>query len=124
MTDNQKNILVIEDDRYAANLYKLKLAKEGYKIEIANDGEEALDKVEKFNPDLIVLDLLLPGMDGFTVLKTLRQGKELKTPILVLSNLGEDENVEKALGLGADDYMIKVETGMEELAVKIESLIK
>jgi len=103
-----KKILLVEDDPFLIDIYATKLKLEGFDLITAKDGEEALEKLKKNKPVLIILDIVLPNMDGWQVLKQIKniQGAE-KIKILVLSNLGQKEEVEKGLELGADKYLIK-----------------
>ena len=102
---NDKKILIVDDEKAIADILKVNLEKEGFNTIIANDGEEAIKLALSVNPDLILLDLMLPKVDGFTVCKKLR--RELVCPIIMLS--AKDEVVDKIIGLelGADDYMTK-----------------
>lgn len=102
---NDKKILIVDDEKAIADILKVNLEKEGFNTIIANDGEEALKLALSVNPDLILLDLMLPKVDGFTVCKKLR--RDLVCPIIMLS--AKDEVVDKIIGLelGADDYMTK-----------------
>ena len=117
-------ILVVEDDRYIRNLYLLKLKKEGYEVEFAGDGQEGVNVYASFAPDLIILDLLLPGTDGFAFLEEVKQKQKVKTPVIVLSNLGQPENIERAMKLGAEEYLVKVNTEVTELIGKINDRLK
>ena len=101
----EKKILVIEDERPILNIIKFNLKKEGFEVFEAQDGQEGIDKALKLEPDLILLDIMLPKKDGFTVCKELRQ--KITTPILILT--AREEEVDKVLGLelGADDYITK-----------------
>lgn len=100
-----KTILIVDDEKNIANILDFNLRKEGFNTIIANDGETAVDIAYNKNPDLILLDVMLPSLDGFGVCKKVR--KELNTPIIMLT--ARDEEVDKVLGLefGADDYMTK-----------------
>lgn len=101
----EKRILVVEDEKPISNIIKFNLNKEGFDVYEAQDGEEGIQKALKFNPDLILLDIMLPKKDGFTVCKELRQ--KISTPIIMLTARGDE--VDKVLGLelGADDYITK-----------------
>ena len=119
-----KKILVAEDDKFLANAYRVKLTKANYDIKLASDGEELLSIIDEFQPDLILLDLVMPRKDGFAVLTELRQNpKWAKVPIIVASNLGQKEDVEKAVKLGATDYVVKSDLSMKDLVIKISSLV-
>lgn len=101
----EKKILVIEDEKPILNIIKFNLKKEGFEVYEAQDGQEGIDKALKLSPDLILLDIMLPKKDGFTVCRELRQ--KIATPILMLT--AREEEVDKVLGLelGADDYITK-----------------
>ena len=98
-------ILVVDDEKPIADIIKYNLEKEGYKVFVAEDGQQAIDSTYEHKPDLIILDIMLPVMDGFTVCKKLREN--VSTPIIMLT--AKEEEVDKVLGLelGADDYMTK-----------------
>jgi DNA-binding response OmpR family regulator len=120
-----KNILVIEDDKFLRELISKKLIKEGYSVSEAIDGEEGLKKIKGEKPDLVLLDLILPGIDGFEVLSKVKEDTALPPiPIIILSNLGQKEDVEKGLKLGAVDYLIKAHFTPGEIVEKIKDAIK
>ncbi len=117
-------ILVAEDDRLLANAYKVKLVREGYDVLIVNDGDELIANIEKYSPDLIVLDLIMPKTDGFSILEYLKKSERWRNvPILVSSNLSQTEDVVRVTKLGADDYIVKSDLSMKVLGEKIKSLI-
>tara|TARA_Y100000310_G_scaffold85265_1_gene82096 strand:+ start:12323 stop:12691 length:369 start_codon:yes stop_codon:yes gene_type:complete len=118
-------ILVIEDDKFLKELISQKLTKEGYKVISAVDGEDGVKKTKAENPNLILLDLILPGMDGFEVLDEIKKDSKLKPiPVIILSNLGQKEDVEKALKLGAVDYLIKAHFAPGQIVDKIKSVLE
>jgi len=120
-----KKILVIEDDKFLRELISQKLLKEGYEISEAIDGEEGLKKVKEEKPDLVLLDLILPGIDGFEVLSEIKDDPILaQIPVIILSNLGQKEDVEKGLRLGAVDYLIKAHFTPGEIVEKINNALK
>lgn len=119
-----KKILVVEDDQFLINVYRIKLQKAGFKIIIAIDGAEALEKIKSQNFDLVILDLIIPKIDGFGVLTEIRsQEKYKKMPILVASNLGQMEDLNRAMKLGANDFVVKSDTSLDILIEKIKQLI-
>ncbi len=121
MSDSLR-VLLIEDENEVAELYRLKLSLDGYSVEIARDGKEGLEKAFSLKPDLIFLDIKMPGMDGFEVLKNLRTNEITKnTPIVILSNFDEQEMIEKGLTLGANEYLIKSQFNPGELSKKAKS---
>ncbi len=121
----EKTILVIEDDKFLRELMAQKLVKEGYTVAEAVDGEEGLKKVKEVKPDLVLLDLILPGIDGFEVLTNIKESSEVsQIPVIILSNLGQREDVERGLKLGAADYLIKAHFTPGEIIEKIKNIIK
>lgn len=119
-----KKILIIEDDTFLQGLVATKLTKEGYEISTASNGEEAVRVANEKSPDIILLDLVLPNMDGFEVLEKIRKTELLaKTPVIVFSNLAEEKDMAKALELGASQYMVKSNFTLDELAEKIREVL-
>lgn len=114
-------ILVVDDERPIADIIKYNLEKEGYKVFIAEDGQQAIDSTYENKPDLIILDIMLPVIDGFTVCKKLREN--INTPIIMLT--AKEEEVDKVLGLelGADDYMTKP-FSFRELLARVKANIR
>jgi len=120
-----KKILIIEDDKFLRELIVKKLVKEGYEISEAVDGEEGIKKVKEEKPDLVLLDLILPGIDGFEVLSRTKEDPALsQIPVIILSNLGQKEEVERGLKLGAIDYLIKAHFTPGEIIEKIRVILK
>lgn len=120
-----KKILVVEDDSMVAKAYKSKLTRLGYDVVMAGDGEEAIVVLRDYQPDAVLLDLVLPKKDGFEVLAEVKANPAWKRiPVLVVSNLGQDENIKKAMNLGAVGYVIKTDVTMEGLALSLRSLLK
>jgi DNA-binding response OmpR family regulator len=119
-----QTILIIEDDKFLRELIARKLIKEGFKIEEAIDGEEGLKKTEEIKPNLILLDLILPGLDGFEVLAKIKDDpKTSSIPVVILSNLGQKDEVEKGLKLGAVDFLVKAHFTPEEIVEKIKTVL-
>ena len=118
-------ILVAEDDKFLANAYRVKFNKAGYEIKIASDGQQAIDSLESFAPDVILLDLMMPVKDGFAVLEELKKNDKWKNiPVIVASNLGQKEDIEKSIALGAKDYIVKSQMPINDILEKINSFIK
>jgi len=115
-------ILVIEDNRNLATGLRNNLEIEGYEVEVAGDGTNGLAMARSFAPNLIVLDLMLPGMDGYRVLKTLREDG-MDTPVLILSARGEETDKVLGFHLGADDYVAKP-FGLLELLARVDALLR
>jgi len=119
-------ILLVEDDEFLRDICSKKLVKEDFEVYEAIDGEQALAEVEKIKPDLILLDIILPSIDGFQVLAEIRKNSDKKIsriPIIMLSNLGQDSDVKKAKDLGATDYMVKAHFTTEEIVKKVRGII-
>lgn len=116
-----KRVLVVDDDAKTVELVKLYLNRDGYKVEVAYDGMEALRLAREVRPDLIVLDLMLPGYDGLQVCRTLRQ--ESDVPIIMLTARTTEEDKLKGLGLGADDYVTKP-FSPRELAARVRAVLR
>ena len=118
------NILVVEDDKFLRELISKKLISEGYNISQAVDGEEGLKKIKEEKPDLVLLDLILPGIDGFEVLARAKEEPGvIKIPVIILSNLGQKEDVEKGINLGAVDYLVKAHFTPGEIIEKIKKIL-
>lgn len=118
-------ILVVEDDKFLANAYRIKFSKAGYEIKIASDGQDAIDSLETFTPDVILLDLIMPVKDGFTVLEELKKNDKWKNiPVLVASNLGQKEDIDKSMALGAADYIVKSQMPINDILVKINNVLR
>jgi len=121
----KKTILIIEDDKFLRELIAKKLTDAGYDSSEAADGEEGLKKIKEEKPDLILLDLILPGIDGFEVLSRTREDPALTSiPVIILSNLGQKDDVERGLKLGAIDYLIKAHFTPNEIIEKIANALK
>ncbi len=120
-----KKILIIEDDSFLQGLASTKLEKEGFSVRGAGSNDEATKELDAETPDLILLDLVLPGTDGFGILQKLRASvKTSKTPVIVFSNLSDEAQLKKAKELGATDYMVKSNFTLDELAEKISEILK
>lgn len=118
---NLKKVLIIEDEKPISDIIKFNLEKNGFEVEVAYDGEDGLKKIQTIHPDLVLLDVMLPKMDGFEVLKRTRENSQV--PVLMLT--AKEEEVDKVLGLelGADDYITKP-FGMRELIARIKANIR
>jgi len=120
-----KTILIIEDDKFLRELIARKLLEEDYEVSEAVDGEEGIKKVIEEKPDLVLLDLILPGIDGFEVLSQMKKESTLASiPVIILSNLGQKDDVEKGLKMGAVDYLIKAHFTPGEIIDKIKAALK
>lgn len=122
-TGPKKRILIVEDEKPLSHALKLKLSHEGYDVTVAGDGEEGvkLAMAEKF--DLILIDIIMPKMDGFAALSALKE-KGSVPAVIVLSNLGQQEDIEKAKKLGAADYMVKSNTPISRIVEVVGTILK
>lgn len=119
-------ILIVEDDKFLRDLIIRKLKTEGYETSFAKEGEEALKKIKEESPTLILLDLILPGIDGFEVLKQLKSNSSetlRKIPVIILSNLGQRDDVERGINAGAVDFLVKAHFTPGEIVEKIKQVL-
>lgn len=117
-----KKLLIIEDERPLAHALELKMKHEGFDVDTALSGTEGQKLAETEKYDLILLDLIMPEIDGFTLLKNLRD-KGVKTQVIILSNLGQDEDRAKAKALGATDYFVKANTPIADIVAKVKAVL-
>lgn len=120
-----KSIIVVEDESFLSKVLAERLEDEGFgRIDVAGNGEEALAKIKQHKPDIVLLDMILPKMNGFEVLEIMQADNALKKiPVLVLSNLGQDQDIEQAKKLGARDYIVKSNFSLQKVVEKIMSVI-
>lgn len=119
-----QNILLIEDDRFLIDIYTTKLKESGFSVEVVSDGELALSKIKEKNPDLVILDIVLPHLDGWEILRQIKSDPKLKKmKIIILSNLGQKEEVEKGTDLGAVKYLIKANYTPSEVVAEVKQLL-
>lgn len=118
-------VLIVEDDNMLSEMYAAKFKAEGFDVETAFDGEEGLIKAKAIKPDAILLDVIMPKLDGFGTLEALQADKTLsKIPVVMLTNLGQDEDIAKGKKLGASDYFVKANQTPNEIVDKVKKLIK
>jgi DNA-binding response OmpR family regulator len=117
-----KKVLIIEDEEVLANVLLAKLTKVGYDVKVSVNGEDGLVKINEWNPDIILLDIIMPKVDGYEVMKNL-QKKNNKIPIIIISNSGQPVELEKIKKLGAVDYMIKAQIDVEEIVEKVRNIL-
>ncbi len=118
-------ILIVEDDEFFSGLVAQKLNQAGFEVLIAHSGKEAFEIMAEKTPALMILDLMMPEMDGFEVVSRMKKDEKLKSvPVVVLSNLGQREEVDKAMALGADDFLIKVNFTLDEIVEKIKEMLQ
>jgi DNA-binding response OmpR family regulator len=118
-----KKVLIVEDDSFLQGLAANKLEKSDFDVTTTNDGEEALTMLDKQKFDVILLDLMLPDISGFDILKNMKESNK-KVPVIVFSNLSDDANIKKAISLGANEYLIKSNFTLEELVEKVKKITK
>lgn len=117
-------VLVIEDDKFLRELLVRKLGGEGFDVQNAIDAEAAFTILEERTPKIILCDLILPGVDGFEILKRIKDNpKTTSIPVVILSNLGQKEDLEKAMALGAKDFMVKANFTLDEIVTKVRSIV-
>lgn len=116
-------ILLIDDDPFIVDMYVLKFKEEHFEVETAHDGKEGLKKIKEYNPDVVLLDVVMPAMDGFETLEALKKDSTCQCRVILLTNLGQKEDVERGMHLGADDYIIKAHFTPSEVVAKVKSLL-
>lgn len=125
MEGEKKKIFVVEDDSFVMDIYRTKLIQEGFEVDTAENGMEALKKLEEIKPDLILLDIIMPYVDGLEVLKKVREKEKTKdVPVILLTNLSQKEEINQGLALGANDYLIKSHFTPSEVLEKINKYLK
>ena len=118
-------ILIIEDDKFLANMYVEKLINEGFTVLSTISGKKGADLAKTEKPDLILLDILLPDLDGYQVLKKLKKDKDCANiPVIMLTNLSENDQINQAIDLGAIDYLIKAHFMPSEVVQKIKNALR
>lgn len=125
MSNKKTKILLVEDDNTLTEMYTIKFQEAGHEVIVAKNGTEGLELAKKHDPDIILLDIILPEMDGFAVLKDLKsESKTKKTPVILLSNLGQEADIEKGKKLGAADYMVKANFTPAQVLDKVTAILK
>ncbi len=120
-----KKILIVEDDTFLQSLLAQKMSSRGFALLTAKEGISALDIAKKEQPNLILLDILLPGMNGMDVLEDLKSHDDTKyISVMILSNLGQQADIDQALKLGASMYLVKANTTPDEIVKKVDELLK
>ena len=117
---SKKKILIAEDDKFIAEMYVTKLTAEGFEAKSVENGQEAINELETFQPDIVLLDIMMPVMNGIEALKKIYKDMKVKVPVIVLTNANEKDYVSQALDLGARDYLVKSSHTPDEVVVKIK----
>lgn len=123
MLKYQYKVMIIEDNIELSEQYKLKLELEGFQVMTAPDGEQGLIMAAEERPDVILLDILMPNMDGFEVLRAIKNNTSLSSIIIIVSNLSGPEQLQKAKQLGADDYLVKADVTPSMVAEKVKIVL-
>ncbi len=119
------HVLIVEDEDFLIRTLEDNLTAEGYTVDVAKDGKEAIEKIKKKKPGLILLDILMPKSDGFYVLEERKNNPEWKLiPVIILSNLGEDTTIKRAMEMGADDYFVKSQHPIEEVIERVKEYLE
>jgi DNA-binding response OmpR family regulator len=117
-------VLIVEDDKFLSSAYRLKFTKAGYEVMLAMDGSEGMNVLSTFTPDIILLDLVMPVKDGFTMLGELKANEAYKNiPVIITSNLSQKEDIDKAKGMGALDFIIKSDISLDDLVTKVQKIL-
>ncbi|MFA6096782.1 MAG: response regulator [Candidatus Paceibacterota bacterium] len=125
MAKNNKKILVVEDEATLQKALNDVLVGEGFDVVSALDGEKGFQLAKEEKPDIILLDIILPKMDGFEVLTNLKATEETKEiPVIILTNLSDLENIQKALDLGANTYLVKADFHLDDVLKKVKATLK
>ncbi|MDO8554948.1 MAG: response regulator [bacterium] len=125
VSQKSDTVLIVEDDEFLRQLVAQKLTQEGFNVIAAIDATEAFKSIHEKQPQIILLDLILPGMDGYEILDQLKKDSFTKSiPVIVLSNLGQREDIDKALKAGANDYLIKANFTPGEIVEKVRNVLK
>lgn len=123
MSEKKKHILLAEDDEFIRRAYQVGLEKSGYEVSVTENGKTAMDFIRFNLPDLLLLDLMMPVKDGFSVLKEMNEEGFLeKIPVVVVSNLGQDSDIKSAIELGATDFLIKSNYSMKDVVAKVKEI--
>ena len=122
---NKNRVLIVEDDKMIGSMYKTKLESEGFEIFLADNGEAGLELAKQEKPDIIMLDIILPLLDGFSVLEELKKDASTKNiPVVMLTNLSTDEDKEKGKEMGAADYLVKANLTPTQVGLEIKKHLK
>jgi len=128
MPSKIKKILLVEDEPFLSSLLKNRLQRENFEVLIAKDGEEAIKILKTSEPNLILLDIILPKKSGFEILEDIKSDPELNDkqniPIIIISNLSQPEDIQKSKQLGAIEYFVKAKTSIDDLVIKVKNFAK
>ncbi len=120
-----KKVFIVDDDPFILDMYVVKFKEAGFALETATDGKEAIAAIKKSIPDIVLLDVIMPLVDGFDVLQKLKEDAATKKiPVVLLTNLGQKEDTEKGFQMGAVDYIVKAHFTPSEVVEKVKKLLK
>ena len=122
MADSKIKILIIEDEEVLSDVLDSKLKKEGYETNLAADGEDGFNKIKKWKPDMILLDIIMPKMNGYEVLEKIKEEK-ITIPVIIISNSGQPLELEKIKKLGAVDYLVKTKFNPDDVLAKVRKYL-
>ncbi|MEK9171783.1 MAG: response regulator [Patescibacteria group bacterium] len=120
----ERKIVLVEDDSLMSSILAAHLIKEGFNIISVTEGAQAFERIQAEQPNIVLLDIVLPGIGGFDILAKLKQDESTKSiPVLILSNLGSKEEIQRGIDLGAEDYLVKANSMVEEITGKIQKIL-
>lgn len=120
-----KTILLVEDDPFLIDVYSTKLKEDGFGVFVADDGEKVAEAIKECKPDLMLLDIVLPNLNGWEILRMIRKDEATKSlKVIILSNLAEKEEVEKGINFGADKYLVKAHYTPTEVVKEIKKILE
>ena len=121
---DDRKILIVDDDDFLLEMYAIKFRQSGFHVEVAQNGKKALEQIPVYEPDIILLDVVMPSIDGFEVLSEIKNKKMVPhATIIMLTNLGQKDDTERGLRLGADAYVIKAHFTPTEVVEKVKKMI-
>lgn len=124
MADEKKRVLIVEDDAFIREIYHVKLTKEGFDVDIAENGIEAIKKIQQKIPDIVLLDVVMPYMDGMTTLKNIKENSQWRNiKIIMLTNISEKEKIDESMQNGVNEYLIKSHFNPSEVVEKVKVLL-
>ena len=122
--NSQKKVLITEDEEVLLRMYSLKFTNQGFKVVQADNGAKGLELAKKELPDIILMDIIMPQLDGFEVLKELKKDQKTKNiPVIMLSNLGQEEDIKRGQELGAADYLVKANMTPMQVVDKVKEVL-
>ncbi len=120
----KEKVLIVDDDPYILKMYELKLGFENYQIATAENGKIALEKIKSFKPDVVLLDILMPELDGFGVLEEMKKYPDhSKTKVIILTNFGESTNLDKAKSFGVGDFIVKTQLTPSQVVERVKKIL-